>query len=230
MSAKQIVPGLYAIPLGVVNAFLLESSDGLALIDTGYPGDSEKMLQAVREIGKQPRDVRHIILTHAHPDHIGGFAVLKQATGAVAYIHPSDAAIATTGAGFRPLKPAPGLAIGIMFRLFIRPVAGIEGAEIEHQVNDGDELPIAGGLRAIHAPGHCAGQLAFLWRQHGGVLFAADACGNVTGLGWSLGYEDFEQGKRDLKKLAQYDFQVTCFGHGSAITQEASVQFKRKWG
>jgi len=117
-----------------------------------------------------------------------------------------------------------------MFRLFIRPVTGIEGAAVDHQVNDGDELPIAGGLQAIHASGHCAGQLAYLWPQQGGVLFAADACANLMGLGWSLGYEDLEQGRRDLQKLAQHDFQVACFGHGNAITQEAAARFRKKWG
>ncbi len=100
---------------------------------------------------------------------------------------------------------------------------------IEHQVNDGDMLPFAGGIKAIHVPGHCAGQLAFLWQQHGGVLFAADTCSNVIGLGWSLGYEDLEEGKRSLRKLGQFDFQVACFGHGNAIMHEACAQFRKKW-
>jgi len=65
------------------------------------------------------------------------------------------------------LKAAPGLLRGLMFRLFVRPVASVEGAPVEHSLNDGVELPVAGGLNAIHVPGHCAGQMAFLWRQQG---------------------------------------------------------------
>lgn len=230
MLAKLIASGLYVIPIGPVNTFLLASSDGCTLIDTGFPGSADKILQAIRDLGKQASDVRHIILTHAHPDHIGSFAVLKKATGAEGYIHPLDAAIATNGTGFRPLRPAPGLITGLMFRMFIRPIAAVEEATIEHQLQDGEVLPIADGLTAIHVPGHCAGQLAFLWPQHGGVLFAADTCSNVMGLGWSLGYEDFEEGKRSLRKLAQFDFQVACFGHGNAIMRDADVQFRKKWG
>jgi glyoxylase-like metal-dependent hydrolase (beta-lactamase superfamily II) len=229
MAATQIVQGLYVIPVGPVNTFLLESSDGCTLIDSGLPGSADKILQAIGELGKQPRDIGHIVLTHAHPDHIGSFAAIKKATGADAYMHPVDAPIATSGRGFRPMKAAPGLRTGILFRLFVRPVPSVEAAPIEHRVEDGEQLSIAGGLTAIHVPGHCAGQLALLWSQNGGVLFAADTCSNMMGLGWSLGYEDFEEGKRSLKKLSTLDFRVACFGHGKAILQDAVGKFKEKW-
>lgn len=227
MAATQIVPGLYAIPIGPVNTFLLESSNGCTLIDSGLSAD--KVLDALGKLGKQPKDIRHIVLTHAHPDHIGGFAALKKATMADAYMHPLDAPIVTSGRGFRPMTAAPGLLTGVMFRLFVRPVASVEAAPIEHRVEDGQKLPIADDLMAIHVPGHCAGQLAFLWPQHGGVLFAADACSNMMGLGWSLGYEDIEEGKRSLRKLTGFNFQVACFGHGKAILQDAVGKFKQKW-
>ncbi|HMB02744.1 MAG TPA: hypothetical protein VKP69_03270, partial [Isosphaeraceae bacterium] len=55
---------------------------------------------------------------------------------------------------------------------------GIDPTEIEHEVGDGEML--ANGLRAVHVPGHCAGQLAFLWPQHGGVLIAADAAAHIV--------------------------------------------------
>ena len=127
------------------------------------------------------------------------------------------------------MKAAPGLRTGILFRLFVRPVPSVEAAPIDQQVKDGEKLSIAGGLTAIHIPGHCAGQLAFLWPQHGGVLFAADACSNMMGLGWSLGYEDFDEGRRSLKKLARFDFNVACFGHGKSILNDAVGKFRQKW-
>jgi len=55
MAATQIVPGLYVISAGPVNAFLLESSDGCTPIDTGMPGSAAKILQAIGDLGKQPR-------------------------------------------------------------------------------------------------------------------------------------------------------------------------------
>jgi len=230
MSVKQIVSGLYAIPLGPVNAFLIDA-DGLTLIDTGYAKSAEKILAAVQAIGRQPTDIRHILVTHCHPDHAGGLAALKQITGAPASMHPADAAVVRTGKVPPHLKPAPGLLNNILFRIFIGfGSAEYDAAEIEHEVHDGDELAITGGIRAIHVPGHCAGHLAFLWPEHGGVLFAADAASNMLGLGYSLGYENLEEGKRSLAKIAALDFDIACFAHGKTIVQGASTKFKQKWG
>jgi glyoxylase-like metal-dependent hydrolase (beta-lactamase superfamily II) len=228
MSVKQIVPGLYAIPLGGVNAFLIES-DELVLVDTGVLGSADKILGVVAAIGRKSSDLKHILVTHCHPDHAGSLAELKRRTGAVAYMHPVDAAITGTGKLTPDLKPAPGMED--MFHEFIGfDGAEYEAAQVEHEVYDGEELPIAGGIRAIHVPGHSAGQLAFLWGDHGGVLFAADAASNMMGLGYSLGYRDFEGGKRDLMKLAALDFDVACFAHGGAILLGASVKFRQEWG
>ena len=231
MAASLIVPGLYGLRLGMVNVFLLETDDGLALIDTGYATSAEAILSAVRQIGRQPQDLRHILVTHCHPDHAGSLAALKHQTGATAYMHPEDAAMVRAGKTLRPLSAGPGVFNALVFQILIRTAAeSIEAAAIEHELADGDELPIAGGMRAIHVPGHCAGQLAFLWSRHGGVLFAADACANVFGLGLSPAYEDLSEGRRSLKKLAALEFEVASFGHGRAIKRNAAQKFRRMWG
>lgn len=229
MAVRQVVPGVHMISAGPVNMFLLDSDDGYALIDTGLPGSADAILKGLTELGKPPDAIRHILLTHAHPDHIGSLAAVKKATGARSYMHAADAPIAASGRGFRPMKPSPGLLTGILFRLFVRLDRVVEAATIDQQIEDGEQLPIAGGIRAIHVPGHCAGQLVFLWGQRGGALFAADACSNMTGLGWSLGYEDFEQGKKDLSRLSNLDFQIACFGHGKPIVENAARKFRDKW-
>ena len=228
MAVKQIAPGCFEISLGPVNVFLLESENGWALIDTGFPTSADAILAAIRQVGKQPADVRHIIVTHAHPDHIGSLAALSRASGAAIYMHPLDAPIARAGGGFRPLTPAPGLLANLMFRLFIRPPGPIAEAETDHMIADGDVLPIAGGLTAIHTPGHCAGHLAFLWPQQG-VLFAGDTCSNLLRLGLSVVYEDLQVGQQSLARLAKLDFEVACFGHGKAIQRAASNQFRKRW-
>ena len=156
MAATEVVPGLYMLALGPVNAFLLVASDGCTVIDTGLPGNAAKLMEALKAI--KQTNVRRVLLTHAHPDHIGSFGAFKSITGAEAYMHRADAPIAISGKGFRPMKAAPGLLRGLMFRLFVRPVLAVEGAPVEHFLNDGEELPVAGGLKAIDMP-HCAGQM-----------------------------------------------------------------------
>jgi glyoxylase-like metal-dependent hydrolase (beta-lactamase superfamily II) len=230
MSVKQVVPGVYTIPLGVPNVFLLDS-DELTLVDTGYMNSTDKILEAIQAIGRKSDDLRHILVTHCHPDHAGSLAELKKKTGASAYMHPIDAAITRTGKVASHLKPSPGLFNNILFRTLIGfNSAEYDAAEVEHEVVDGDNLPIAGGIQAIHVPGHCAGHLAFLWGKSGGVLFAGDTASNMMGLAYSLGYADFGEGKRSLTKLAAFDFEVACFGHGKEIAQGASAKFRQKWG
>lgn len=110
----------------------------------------------------------------------------------------------------------------------LMPRPGMEPLEIEEEVEDGDE--VAGDLRVIHVPGHAAGQLAFLWPQQGGVIFAADAAANVLGLGYAPVYENLDEGRRSLARLAGLEFEVACFGHGSAIVGGAAQRFRQKWG
>jgi glyoxylase-like metal-dependent hydrolase (beta-lactamase superfamily II) len=233
MALEQILPSLYRVPLKVVNAFVIDlGHDGLILVDAGTPTDARAILDAVGELGRRPTDVRHILVTHCHADHAGGLAELKEATGAPAYMHPADAEMVRVGRALRPLTPAPGPLNRAVFWFFLRNgPETLPATAVEHEVTDGEDLPLAGGIRAVHVPGHCAGQLAFLWPRHGGVLFAADAATNVAGLlGLSPGYEDLEGGKRSAKKLAGLDFEVACVGHGRTIRRGASARFRKAFG
>src|SRR5262249_7730031 len=158
------------------NAFIVEGDNGLIVVDTGIPGKAATILDAVRAIGREPAEIRQILVTHCHSDHAGSLAELKRLTGATAAMHTEDAAMVRAGKSMRPLTPAPGLLNGLICRFLMPSVpTEIEPAEIEHELEDEATIPDAGGLRAIHVPGHCAGQLAFLWPRHGGVLIVADA-------------------------------------------------------
>ncbi|SIO32779.1 Glyoxylase, beta-lactamase superfamily II [Singulisphaera sp. GP187] len=230
MAATIIVPGLWEVSLGFVNAFVLESPDGLAVIDTGIAGSAGKILQAVKEMGREPTEVRHLLVTHCHSDHAGSVAELKRLTGASVTMHPADAALVRAGKALRPLKPTPGLINALVCRLMVASApTEVEATEVEHEVDDGDILPIAGGLHVVHVPGHCAGQLAFLWPEQGGVLIAADAAANVFGLALSPLYEDLAEGQRSLAKLAALEFEAACFGHGKPIKRDAAARFRKKW-
>jgi len=228
MLASPVVPELWAVRLKYVNAFLLDIGDGLVVIDTGFPGCAQTLVDAIREIGRRPGDVRQIVATHCHSDHAGSLAELKRLTGAPAAMHAVDAAMVRQGQAIRPLTPAPGIVNGLVCR-FLVPSAPteIEPAEIEFEVEDGETLPV--GLTAIHVPGHCAGQLALLWPEHGGVLFAADAAANAFGLALSPLYEDLAEGRKSLAKLSAFRFEVACFGHGKSITSGASARFRKTW-
>lgn len=227
-AVTQVAPGFWQVSLGFVNAFLVDTDDGLILIDTGIAESAPLILDAVREIGRTPGDLREILVTHCHSDHAGSLAELKRVSGASATMHRLDAAMVRQGVAIRPMTPAPGIFNAIVCR-FLLPSAPktVAPAEVEHEVADGEKT--AGGFRAIHVPGHCAGQLAFLWPRHGGVLIAADAAANVFGLKLSPLYEDLEDGLRSLAKLSTLDFEIACFGHGKPILMGAAGRFRQQW-
>lgn len=235
---KEVVSGLYQISLGTiklgpVNAFIIRDEDKLTVIDTGYPepGDTETMLRAISELGHQPSDVQNILVTHAHYDHAGGLAALKKATGAPAWMHPLDAKLVREGRALRPYEVTPGIINHIFCWIYIRgnAIYRVPPTAIEHEVEDGQELPAAGGIRAIHMPGHSAGQLAFLWPKHGGVVFCADAVMHALGLHLNPTNDDIDQAYEDLQKLAKKNFEVAVFGHGNPIKAKAAEKFRNKY-
>lgn len=228
---KQIAPDLYMLSLGFVNAFLLVDGADLTLVDTGFPSSARQILDAVRSLGRQPSDLRHILVTHCHVDHAGSLAELKRVTGATTVMHPLDAALVRSGQAWREqVEIAPGLEKKLLYRLFIRNTPRtIPPAVIDLEVNDGDILPITGGVRVVHIPGHTIGQVAYLWQRHGGVIFVADAAGNLVGLRLSINYENLQAGMESLVKLGRQSFEIACFGHGRAIVGGAAARFRRKW-
>jgi glyoxylase-like metal-dependent hydrolase (beta-lactamase superfamily II) len=229
MAMKRVIKGVHLIPMGMANAFLIESDDGLTLIDAGYSGKEAAVFGAIRGLGRSPDRLKHLIFTHGHPDHLGSAAAIVRATGARTYMHPLDIPMAESGGPFRPVMAAPGLLRRVLCKLFYHPDERLEPVAIDQPLTAGEILPIAGGIEVIHTPGHCAGQVALLWRP-GRMLFAGDVCTNIMGLGDPVGFENLKDGRASQRKLAGLSFDAAGFGHGEPIARDASTRFRNKWG
>ena len=227
---EEIFPHIYALPLGYVNAFMLEEENGLTLIDAGLRGNERRLWKGIARIGRKPSDVKHVLVTHHHADHVGSLAAVKKASGAEAYVHPLDAPIV---AGEKP-RPAANRA-SITGRLFGRMILRLPANKpapvaADHEINDGDELPMGGGVRVIHTPGHTAGHVSFFVERHGGVLFVGDAAANLLGrFGRPLLMftEDMGEVTKSMRKLAALEFDTACFGHGRVLRGRANAAFRR---
>jgi len=228
-AVNRVIKGVHIIPMGMANAFLIEGDNGLTLIDAGYPNKEAAVLTAIRALGRSPDQLKHLIFTHGHPDHIGSGAAIVRETGARTYMHPLDIPIAESGGPFRPMTPTPGLLGRVLCNLFYHPNERLDPVAIDQALNPGEILPIAGGFEVIHVPGHCAGQVALLWRP-GRMLFAADVCTNIMGLGDPVGFENLEEGRVSQRKLASLSFDAAGFGHGKPIARVASMRFRNKYG
>ena len=78
------------IKLGLVKSFIIKG-DKAVIVDTGYPGNGERILDNLRKNGIEPSDVSLIIITHGHIDHYGSADELRKLTGAPVAMHRADA-------------------------------------------------------------------------------------------------------------------------------------------
>jgi glyoxylase-like metal-dependent hydrolase (beta-lactamase superfamily II) len=232
MDGKHLVTqNVYRVDSGDMHVFLIVQPEGIAAIDAGFPGTWALVQQALADLGRQPQDVRDILVTHCHPDHAGGLAEMKQATGAKVWMHTADADMLEQGKAFRSWKAAPGFGNWWFgYRVVRNSPQHVEPVKVENRVGPGDVIPLAGGIKAIHTPGHSAGHLVFLWAGDGGVLFTGDAVNNVAELSGPPIYEDGKLTADSLRRLASEKFQVACFGHGEPIVGDADAQFRAQWG
>jgi len=162
MPLMEVADGIYKVDgVRIANVYLVTIEDGIMLVDSGMPGNAKRILGFVERLGRQPRELRHVVFSHCDIDHVGSAAELKKLTGAQVAIHELDAPVLSGRQG--PQKG--GLAMAALYRLFrFRPVVP------DVLLGDGDTI---GGLRVLHVPGHTAGSIAL--RRDDGVVFSGDA-------------------------------------------------------
>ena len=151
---QQVASGVYQLGLGGVNVFFVEGDDGgLVLIDAGIASGAERIGAGLRALGRAPKELRGIVVTHLHGDHTGGLAAVKAHTGAEVWMQAADAAAVREGVRGWALEPGPGLVRSVIVRTIGRKSAGRTGdpIAIEHDVQDSDVLPLA-GMTAVPRP------------------------------------------------------------------------------
>lgn len=217
----QLAPGVWRIPtLGrsAINSFAFIDDDGtVTLVDTGLKGAPPRLVASLSELGKRPTDVSRIVLTHAHPDHQGGAAGLRQRTSAPVAIHDDDAPYARAGRR-PPADPAQPLAKVLTFLAGKQPMAPVDAT-----FSEGDLLPVAGGLRVLHTPGHSPGHCSFL-HEPSGVLITGDALVNLRhriAYSFRLLCSNFSLSQQTAERLGDADFEVAAFTHGPEIRRDA---------
>ncbi|MBN1689596.1 MAG: MBL fold metallo-hydrolase [Dehalococcoidia bacterium] len=202
------------------NVYLVVDGGKLTLIDTGYAHNFRLILGRIHRMGFLPSCVRHIIVTHHHPDHVGGLAALKQTTGAAVVAHADDVPY-IEGALPQPGPCRPGWLRSASAPLV--PLLRTAPVKVDIVVKGGEELPVAGGIRVLHTPGHTPGSICVFLRQRGlvmtGDLLAQRLGIRLPALSFTV---DVGQVQDSVRKLAEEDFETACFGHGSPLVKNAS--------
>jgi len=90
MTASQIIC-IPILPLGMVNAHLIRGADGCILVDAGVPGSEAKIEKVLTRNGLSFKDIKLIVVTHAHVDHAGSVYALRELSRAPIVAHADDA-------------------------------------------------------------------------------------------------------------------------------------------
>ncbi|MFY4718441.1 MBL fold metallo-hydrolase [Streptomyces sp. LaBMicrA B280] len=165
---SDLAPGILRIPTrgDGDNCFVVTDEDGLTLVDAGWKSAPTVIRHAVETAGGRLADVRRIVITHAHPDHVRGLAELASRTGADVLVHEQDAP--WLAAGRVPRHGRSGRLGRTIDRL---PLLHWQPVTATGTLTDGERV---GSLRVIHTPGHSPGHIALL-HEPSGALLVGDA-------------------------------------------------------
>jgi glyoxylase-like metal-dependent hydrolase (beta-lactamase superfamily II) len=218
----EIVEGIHRIDeassnIAHSNVYLVINKQDLFVVDTGTKGNADKIVKYVEKLGRQPREISTIILTHYHMDHAGSAKDLKDLTCAKVAASIQDAELI---AGEKPYPKPKNLLMRAAS--FIKPPP----VDVDIPLKDGDTL---GGLTVLLTPGHTAGSIMLLDKEKK-VLFSGDTLrqekGKVT---TGPGHFTWDESKQteSVQRIAGLDFDVLLPGHGEVLVGGASVAVKK---
>jgi glyoxylase-like metal-dependent hydrolase (beta-lactamase superfamily II) len=164
------------------------------------PQHVDNIAAELKSMGKKWSDIKAILITHKHGDHIRNLRQLVELTGAPVQAHEYEA----------PL---------------IKETVGVEVKGLE----DHTVLPWCGGIELIHVPGHSEGNSSYYLKKHRAMIAGDTIFGDEDGNlmpppeRYCL---DVEQATREIRRLLDYDFDVFIYTHGKDIIGGAKEKVK----
>ncbi len=224
----KILDSVYRITPSRVNCYLLVDKD-LALIDTGMPGEAENIIAAIETLGRSVTDIRYILITHGHLDHIGSLCALKKLSGAqvvagardALYIHGKKKTWSMRREGFG----------GKIFKtvLFFMELftSNYEPVEVDIACNGDEIINCCGGIQAIATPGHSPGSISYYHKENK-LLFVGDSLSGTGGFKLPLrfGCADHQEALRSVEKLTRLTFDSCLLGHGEPVIGNAKEKMQ----
>jgi glyoxylase-like metal-dependent hydrolase (beta-lactamase superfamily II) len=222
----QIAPSVHRLGNGTVNAYLVEEAGEVTIVDAGLSGFWNDLPAELAAMGRTLDDVRAMVLTHGHSDHVGFAERFRRERGAVPRIHELDAAMAR--GEVKPQDQQSGkIRIGSLvgFLLFGVRHGALRTTPLAEVATfgDGATLDVPGAPRVIHTPGHSPGSAALHFAGRDALL-VGDAFATVAVTSGYVGPQispftsDPAEALASLDRIEGIEARWALPGHGEAWT------------
>lgn len=173
--ADQVAGRVVRLGTKWVHWYLVEDDSGVTVVDAAFPAYRPQLDEGLRLLGRSPSDVRALILTHAHGDHLGCAETIRTELDVPVYLHEQEKEVATTAAsGGKTESPLlPYLRYRSARGFLVHGArSGGKPPKLREVATFGDDgtLDVPGRPRIIHTPGHTNGHVVFLFEEHGVLL------------------------------------------------------------
>jgi glyoxylase-like metal-dependent hydrolase (beta-lactamase superfamily II) len=219
----ELVPDVHSVDGSIgCNTYLIIDK-GVTLVDTGLRGNEKQIYGYLEKLGYEPKDIKRVIITHAHIDHINCLHQIKEDTNAEIMVGEGEADIVT---GKKPLRTMGGL-FGLIFgpmRLYYK----YKPVKVDVLLKDGDEIDIIGGIKVITLSGHSPGNIG-LYSKPRKLVFSSDTI-RILDHRMVTPHprftEDIHSAIEAIKKLSELEFNVLLPGHGFPVMDNASEKVR----
>jgi glyoxylase-like metal-dependent hydrolase (beta-lactamase superfamily II) len=237
VEVAEVARGVWQARAKHVSWGLVTEGGEVTLVDTGYPGDRDRVFASLERIDRSPADVAAVVLTHAHPDHLGSAEHFRTQRSTPVWAHELEAPNAR---GERIEQVSVPTLLKLAWRrdvrVWLRDVVRSKAAQVERlgavETFGEEVLDVPGRPVVVHTPGHTSGHCV-LHLPDRGVLLAGDALMTDHALVAIPGpqllpaffHHDLEQARASLLRLAPLPAEVVVPGHGPPFqgTPEAAV-------
>ncbi|MGH8917348.1 MAG: MBL fold metallo-hydrolase, partial [Acidimicrobiales bacterium] len=218
----KLAPHLHRLGNDVVACYLINTDEGITLIDAGMPGHWHDLQNELRSLGKSADDIRGLVLTHGDADHLGFAERLRREHGVPVYVHAADAVRARTGkkpkSSMGPMKI--GATLGFFWYSLRKNALRTPHVREVIEVADDDVLDLPGSPVIVPMPGHSPGSVA-VHVPLADAVFVGDALTTRHVLTGRTGpqpapfTDDPDESHASLERLARLSASWVLPGHGA---------------